>query len=168
MSTSSERFGDEFGGEQMWGLQELPLPESVSYIPQTVGWLYVAVILLAIFVFWCYRMRRRWLHNAYRRNGIAQLKEIMQQPDNLSLLPFILRKAALSAFPRQSVASLRGQNWIDWLNKSVDNILFVPEDARLLDELPYANNSDKEIDAPTRQRLITNSISWLRDHRAGI
>lgn len=168
---------DLFGSDRMWGLKELPLPEPVSYGPQTAGWYVLALLLLLLLVWLAWLRRRRWQRNAYRRDALNRLQAIANTLDNpneptanLAELPLILRRAALQAGRRQDVASLRGREWIAWLNASAGKTLFTDEMAALIDQLPYAPSASLAVlrEEPRTQKLLNASQNWVRDHHAAV
>ena len=163
MDTSRDRFGDNFGGEQMWGLKELAYPESIPFWPQTAGWLLVGLILLALLAWFAWRARRRWLRNAYRREALSSLEVMHADPAQAKRLPFILRRSALAAYKRSRVASLRGAEWICWLNDTAGRELFAAEAAETLDRLAYSN---ADVSRSEIEPLLAASADWLRHHRA--
>ena len=159
MTTSAERYGDAFAGERMWGLKELPYPDPVSLAPETMGWAVLALFLLLGVAWLAWRARRRWLADAYRRDALQMLAGM--SADRSRELVVILRRAALAAAGRSTVAPLHGEAWIGWLNASSPRPLFKPGDARLLDQLTYANQLPPE---PEIQRLVSAGRQWLREH----
>lgn len=163
MATSADRFGDDFGGEQMWGLKELPYPDAISMTPQTMGWMLLAAILLALAGWLGWRIYRRWKANAYRRNALASIEDMRSEPALAVDLPFLLRKTALMAFDRQTVASLRGKAWIGWLNETAAGTAFSDSDADSLDALAY---SKQQIDGQRLRHLLENSRRWVERHDA--
>jgi hypothetical protein len=156
MSSTAERFGDQFGAERMWGLKELPFPDAVGVFPLAPGWYGLLGVVLVVVLFGCWRWRIRWRANAYRRDALAEVRGDPRQ------LPFVLRKAALHGFPRDEVASLRGADWIGWLNETGGETLFEARDAALLDVLAYAPETAVGID--DSQRLAGAAETWLRCH----
>lgn len=165
MTTTQDRYGDEFGGEQMWGLQELPLPEAIAYSPQTSGWFFVALAIGAALVWWLWDRRRAWRSDAWRRAALVALDSIDADPSKVSELPVLLRGCALRVAPRASVASLRGAAWIAWLNNSAGGELFAPEDAARLDRLVYAPDT-ADMTGDECRRLVASGRRWLREHHA--
>jgi hypothetical protein len=159
--SSSDRFGDGFGGEQMWGLQELPYPEPIPFLPQTAGWLVVAVLILLLLGWLGWWLWRRRQANRYRIEALARLRGLA--PDDASILPQILRKTALHAYQRSEVASLRGSDWIAWLNRTAGRELFQATDAALFDRLAYRC---EELAPAEFQRLHSASRVWVVDHHA--
>lgn len=163
MATTAERFGDKFGGERMWGLQELPYPDAIAFTPQTAGWLLVAALLVGWLVWLGVRWRRRWKQNEYRRIAVSEIEEIRTSPENAAQLAFILRKAALVAYEREDVASLRGTEWVAWLNETAISGQFDEGDSDLLDRLAY---SDQVVDPASLNHLLSASRTWVESHRA--
>jgi hypothetical protein len=163
MDSTQDRYGDNFGGEQMWGLKELAYPDAIPFLPQTIGWLVVGLVLLALLVWLAWRARRRWLRNAYRREAIASIEAMRADPATAAQLPFILRRSALAAYARRDVAGLRGPDWTNWLNESAGRELFSADAAPLLDRLAY---SREEFPAADIEPLLTASLDWVRLHRA--
>ncbi|MGR3661343.1 MAG: DUF4381 domain-containing protein [Paracoccaceae bacterium] len=150
-----------YGSNRMWGLKELPLPEPVSWMPQTAGWAVVAIIALAAAAYFAWRRWQAYQADQYRRDALARIKQL--NPDTLHDLPELLRLAALAVGPRDEVASLRGPNWINWLNARIDQPLFNEADSVTLDTLAYT----KTTIAPEQARhLLDASESWLRGHHA--
>jgi hypothetical protein len=157
-----------FGSNRMWGLKELPLPEPVSWWPQTTGWYYLAVLILIVFVWTIWRLWRNYQRNAYRRNGLKQLDGFWVDPNGLTELPFLLRRSALQAAPRSRVAGLRGADWIDWLNESAGQNLFNESDADLLDTLAYAGQQDFDFNTNSTRHLMKASRIWMGSHRVTV
>jgi hypothetical protein len=163
MDSTRDRFGDDFGGEQMWGLKELAYPDAIPFWPQTTGWLVVGVLLLALLGWFAWRFRRRWLQNAYRRDALSRIAAMDANPALAKRLPFILRRSALAAYDRSMVASLRGADWVRWLNETAKREVFKPDAAETLDRLAY---SDADVSPGEIKPLLAASRDWLRRHRA--
>ena len=157
-----------FGSDRMWGLKELPLPEPVSWWPQTTGWLILGIVLLLIAGWISWRFWRRYQRNAYRRHALARLETMEIDPAALAELPALLRKSALAAEARETVAGLRGRAWVDWLNAGARRPLFSDADAAVLDQLAYNAKAAASLDEPLRQHLVDASKAWMRSHRAAI
>jgi hypothetical protein len=167
MASTQETYGDNFGAERMWGLKELPLPEPIGLWPLAPGWYFVASLLLILFGYWCWRRYLAWRHNAYRREGVVAIEAMRADSAALQRLPFLLRRTALITCPRADVASLRGTNWIAWLNGSAGQDLFVEADADLFDKIIYQAAPviphRKDVD-----RILEGASYWMRNHRAAV
>jgi hypothetical protein len=167
-ANAQETQAELFGSDRMWGLKELPLPEPVSWWPQTAGWAVLAIALLILLASAAYKVFRRIQRNAYRRDGLAMLEAMQSDHSMLGELPLLLRRSALQAAPRKSVAGLRGTDWIDWLNASAGRQLFRTDDAIILDQLAYAQDGDQAADDASVRHVLQASREWMRSHRAAV
>ena len=154
------------GGDPMWGLRELPLPDSVSWMPQTYGWGVLCLLVALGLAFLIRRQCVTWGKRAYRRLAIAELTRIGNDDSQLHRLPALLRRTALSGFPREEVVSLRGRAWTKWLNDH--GARFIDEDADALDRLAYDPQLAEKLAPETAKRLIVESRKFVRSHRARI
>jgi len=126
-------------------LHEIFLPEPVSWMPQTMGWYVVFGIILFLAGWWVYGRLRRFRANRYRRLALAELEVIereLNQPEKrsnaLAEIPVLLKKTALSAYPRTDVADLSGEEWLAFLDKTMGGKNFAEGEGGLLPELAYA------------------------------
>ena len=166
MASTRELYGDDFGAERMWGLQELPLPDAVGWVPLAPGWYIVLTLAVGLIAWWARRRYLAWRLDAYRRAALVELQQ-MRDPESLRVLPQLLRGAALAAFPRAQVASLRGNAWIAWLNGTAGRDLFLDGDAATLDALVYSRDTVQP-SAEETARLRDAASQWMRHHRAAI
>ncbi len=155
-----------FGSDRMWGLKELPLPNPVSWWPQTAGWYIVGALAIAGLFYLLWRLWVRYRSNAYRREGLARLDQMAADPTVLKELPLLLKKSALMAGSRQQVANLSGRAWIEWLNKTAGKELFSMSDADSFEQLAYKQPGHAFLDRKAAEHLIEASKSWMRMHRA--
>ena len=153
-ASASPSSAELFGSDRMWGLKELPLPEPVSWWPQTLGWYILGLLLLLALAWFGWRLWQRYRRNAYRREGLAELDDIATDPEGLRRLPYLLRKSALAAVPRSEVAALRGGDWIAWLNRSAGSELFTDSDGQMLDRLAFADAGLLALDEPHARHLL--------------
>ncbi|PQJ61956.1 DUF4381 domain-containing protein [Photobacterium angustum] len=58
------------------GLVEISIPESVPWIPQTIGWWILIGILLLIVSWKIYCLVKLYIHNRYRREALEDLRLI--------------------------------------------------------------------------------------------
>ena len=167
-TAASQSPAEIFGSDRMWGLKELPLPEPVSWWPQTPGWYVLSAAVLAGLAWFGWRLYLRHQHNSYRKEGLAQLAAMSSNSAAAGGLPILLRRSALHAASREDVAGLRGDQWIAWLNQSAGRELFNSSDADVLDQLAFAGHGQPPFDEPVIRHLLEASREWMRVHRAAV
>lgn len=136
-------------------LEPIPEPAAVSLWPQTVAWLWIGVVLVLCGTW----LGRRWvLHrqaNAYRR---AALRGIAAAGEDPAALAEILRRTAISAFPRAQVAGLYGEEWLAFLDRAYGGTEFSDGRGRVFAVAPY-----RPVVAATRLAQLAGE--WVVGHR---
>lgn len=104
-------------------LRDIHLPEPVSWWPPAPGWWLLLALLLAFsgLALWWLRKRRngRWRREAVRewtRLKERWGREQSSASDVAAGLSVLLRRVAISRFPRSEVASLTGEDWLRFLD----------------------------------------------------
>ena len=145
-------------------LHEIVLPDAISRMPEGPGWwiaLVWSVACSAIFV-------RQWLlrrkANAYRRDAIVLLRDIasnkaLTDDEAAARIAILLKRTALAVYPRESVASLYGEEWAQFLRETASNDPVVSRAADELAQAAYRGN-DNGAD------LVSSARRWIRVHRA--
>lgn len=135
-------------------LVEPPAPPPVSLMPQTWGWVVLAVLLALLAAWLVWRAVGRWRDGAYRRAALAELDAAGDDP---AAIAAILRRTALAAWPREEVASLSGEEWLAFLDSTGDGGFAGGPGAALLAG-PYRQTGP----APGLGDLAAR---WIRRHR---
>lgn len=137
-------------------LRPMAPPPAISMIPQTLAWVGVLVVLFATTAWGARKVWRHWRDNAYRRAALNELNLLSDNPADIAIL---LRRTALSAFPRPAVAALRGAAWLDFLDSSYGGNGFSQGAGQVLATAPYQAVS------PANPDLTALARQWLRQHR---
>lgn len=128
----------------------------VSAVPAMGWWLaLLALCLLLSVAYWLFKRyrKRQWLRDA--KTEITQLREQLErQPANKTLAGAsrLARQLLLVAKPRQDVANLHGQAWLQALDDICTQPLFVKGAGRLLASSPYQR--DPQVDATDLESLL--------------
>jgi hypothetical protein len=145
-------------------MHEIVLPEAISRMPEGPGWwILLAWLVTTGLIFARYILLRRRA-NAYRRDAISLLRDIASNEaldggEAAAQIAVLVKRTALAAYPRETVASLYGADWAQFLRDTASNDPVVSEAADDLAQAAYREcASGKELAAPARR--------WIRVHRA--
>ena len=153
-------------------LNDIVLPATVSWWPLAVGWYFLIGISFILFAWYGYRSLRHWFENRYRRAALSELQllaEDMQQEalrdSSLRQIPVLLKRTALSTYPRNQVASLAGKDWHQFLNSKLKSPTFTESAATTLDTISYSSGKLSGIDSRAVAALLNASRHWLKHHQ---
>jgi len=151
-------------------LAEIASPPPVSWMPQTWGWVALAVVLSLVLATWAWRRRQRALANRYRVEALAALSALEKRArdpqtraDALLQIAELIKRTALAAFARTEVAQLSGTAWVRFIREK--GLRSGDDAARLLDDLEYrprtalAAMSDADATA-----VVRAARAWIEEH----
>ena len=148
--------------DALQGLRDIHLPAPVPLWPPAPGWWLLALlmVLLLVATVWLWKRHRR---TAYRRAAFKELQHLQQalrqgQADTaiISELSILLRRAAISRYGRDQVASLNGKAWLEFLDRSGRTTQFSTHAQALL-EAPYRRDASTQAEP-----LLTLAQRWLQ------
>jgi hypothetical protein len=152
-------------------LHDIVLPQTVSWWPLAPGWYGLISITLILAIGWGVRQWLRYRANYYRREALLELQRLQQEsriPKRhraaLTALPVLLKRAALSAYPRAEVASLSGASWRHFLDANAASHDFNASAGEILSTLSY--RPDRSVSAAEIDTLCAAIEHWLRHHRS--
>lgn len=155
-------------------LHDIALPDPVSMYPQTVGW-YVLGALLVLAIAWVtVRAIRRYRRNRYRREALKELDRLeglaaggADRVAALREVPALVKRTALSAWPRAEVAELAGEAWLRFLDSTGRGTKFTDGAGQVLLQADYgpleklATLSSEDSDL-----MFGAARDWIRRQRA--
>lgn len=154
-------------------IRDIHLPDSISWWPPAPGWwvLGAFLVLLVLFAVVVLRYRRRiWLRKAALRE-LEQIVLIYRQQlnarDLLKNLSTLLRRLCLSRYPREKVAGLTGQDWLNFLEQGLPasvaqrdpQLSFTQGVGQLLLTVPYQRSA--HIQNQDLEALWRLSKNWI-------
>jgi len=126
------------------GLRAYHLPDSPSWWPPAPGWWALLVILIVAGLFFAWWFARRRSRGAAARQVLRELAGLRERadrdgesPDLLRELSRLLRRFAIAIYPRQDVAALTGDAWLQFLDRHGGAGSFQQGPGRQLAEAPY-------------------------------
>lgn len=135
-------------------LHDLVVPPPVPWWPPSPGWVILLALAAGILLGWLVKTFVRWQANRYRREALALLKETPAAE-----LSSLVKRVALTVWPREEVAGLTGPAWLRFLDRTGGMNLFVAGPGRTLESAafdPSVSGDDK-----ARRRAVKE---WILKH----
>ncbi|KQX16058.1 MULTISPECIES: DUF4381 domain-containing protein [Ensifer] len=153
-------------------LADIALPQPVSMMPQTPAWVVLGCIVLLMAAFACWRWYRRWEANSYRREALADLRKIEagltatgSRGEALAALPVLLKRTALSVWPREAIAGLHGTGWTKYLDAHSGGPVFPIASARFFEEAEYRGSQAlAAVPEAEAKAYIAAARHWIEAH----
>lgn len=143
-------------------LRDIHLPEAIGWWPPAIGWWILAILipLLIALVYWLYKRITRKTAIKAAKKLLLQIKYDQQRDNNQKLrdLSALIRRMAISTNIRNECAGLTGEDWLEFLDRSVLGSPFTEGAGRLLADAPYRNNQLTEQDIT---QLTSLCEDWL-------
>ncbi|MDF9393241.1 MULTISPECIES: DUF4381 domain-containing protein [Methylococcus] len=136
--------------EQQLDLRDIHLPPPVGWWPPAPGW-YLAPLLVIVLVLLLWIVWRRLIRNPLRKALLRELaaiesSEVLEPAEKIGRVSVLLRRACLTLYPRQEVAGLTGQNWLERLDSVLGGRHFRDGPGRCLIDGPYRPGGAAQLD----------------------
>ncbi len=155
-------------------LHDVTIPDSVSWMPQTIGWKILGVALLLVAIYLAYRLVLRWWNNRYREEALKELTLLDARDKNSTERTFKVLKVVLR-YLDSSNAKLFGEAYVKRLNaylpikgKAIsDRRGYFPDD---ISNLWMQSLIDPNVRLTFEQRLdvIQTAMMWLKFHKPDV
>lgn len=140
-------------------LHDVSVPPEISWWPPAPGWYVVLAILGMGLCLLTWRSFLKYRSNAYRRIALREL-QLMQDHASVAEL---LRRTALAVAPRQLIANLTGEQWLDWLSSQCSDP--IPDSVKsMLIDGPYRITA---VPAET-DSLKRYAARWIAQHQISV
>jgi len=149
----------------------IPL-EPPPFWPPAPGWYVVAFATSVALVWLAVTWYLKWKENRYRREALAELDRIEQRATDASVkgvtlrkLPELVKRTALAAYSRETVAPLTGLKWMGFLDKTLSTTEFTNGPGQLLLQISYRNHEAlDELSAAQTAPLLALLRTWIKHH----
>lgn len=132
-------------------LKDIHLPGAIGWWPLAPGWYLLATLLtllLCLIIYLAYKRYKNSLAKKQALQLLARYHEQYNKEGNSQLtsarISELLKRVALVYYPRQQVASMHGEQWLEFLNQSSKNIDFNQVRAMLL-ESPFKSGERRDL-----------------------
>ncbi len=166
-------FGPQSADPQPEGLIEIALPQAIAYRPETIGWFILFGLIFILFTWIVYRRYKYRKANRYRRWALEKLRDIegilrqkLGLEKALAEIPVLVKQTALHCFPRETIASLSGENWLRFLDASYGGTEFTDGPGQILEQTAY--QPPKKLEQYKEEEiheLIHTVRKWIKKHR---
>ena len=162
--------------EPLPGLHDIVLPEPVTWLPETVGWVGLLVAAVALTTWHLVRRSHQRAANRYRVMALEELLAIEHGlsstedgQEALAQLPALVKRVALAFADRDQVASLTGDPWLTFLDEAYGGTGFTRGAGRHLPTVAYTPHLRAETlggDGSDIPELIALVRTWIETHDA--
>jgi len=149
--------------DQSLPLRDIHLPETVGMWPPAIGWWLLLIVLPLLFLvaWWLFK---RIAKTTLTKEALKILDQIKNDPNSdqkqkLQQLSSWLRRIAISLASRKELASLSGQDWLAYLDQSIEGTPFSNGIGRYLADGHYQKSLPDNVDITALAELCEN---WLR------
>ncbi len=143
-------------------LKDIHLPEAIGWWPPAVGWWILAVLIplmLVLLIFLYKRITRKTaIKDAKKILNEIKLDSGLDDYQKLCQLSVLMRRTAISHYPRTEVASLTSKEWLLFLERPMQDNRFTEGVGKLLTEAPYM----KSVDNVPIKELVILCEDWLK------
>ena len=144
-------------------------PETVSFWPPQPGWYVVLFLLILVLAYLGYRIWKYRRKNAYRKAAMVRLEKLRTEnmgKDAIIMVNQLLKATAIAGFDRNEVASLHGDEWLEFLDRSAYMNSFMNEPGRLLANSSFIDMRTVEFKESDQRKIFEISQKWIKDHKA--
>jgi hypothetical protein len=151
---------------QELALRDIHLPETIGIWPPAIGW-WLLLILIPLSLYLCWFLYKRLTRQTAVKSAKVLLAAINndQNADDLyklQQLSQLLRRVALSTAPREQSAGLTGNDWLQFLDESVEGSPFSNGEGRYLADAHYRKTLPNDVDIAA---IIKLSEAWLKEQK---
>ena len=143
-------------------LRDIHLPETIDWWPPAIGW-WGLVILIPLLIALLFRLYKKLTQRTAIKTAKSMLEKIKRDTassdeQKLTALSILLRRTAISVFPRSKAASLTGQDWLKFLDSPLNEQRFNTEVGTILSDSRYRKQKP-QLEIPA---LIALCEDWLK------
>jgi len=144
-------------------LRDIHIPGTLDPWPPAIGWWLLAILSVLLTAYCVLKLYQWWRSNQYRREGVRSLNDLLNDYDSdkayLQAYSDLLKRVALSKYPREMVANLTGEAWVSFLDKSANTKEFSMGAGQVLIQGNYETNPDINV-----EQLHQIGLQWIKKH----
>lgn len=153
-------------------LHDIAVPPPTPWWPPAPAWYWLLAFAMVILIVFTLQAILHWQRNQYRREALAELRRLRiesaaleQRATAIVALATLLKRTALSAWPRSQVAALTGPVWVAFLEQTGG---LKPSIGSMLDRAVYDPRVATSITDTEFADITTAVRHWLFHHNASV
>ena len=146
-------------------LHDIVAPAPVPFWPPAPGWWWVFAFLVAGAVIGLGFVFVWWQRNRYRREALSEWRRCdallisgARRAEAIASLATLMKRVALSKFPREQVASLTGGSWLEFLRYSGG----AEQAGEWLEQVSYDPRIAGGVDERKAKEISAQVEAWIR------
>ena len=154
-------------------LHDLVLPPEISWWPPAPAWYWVLGSFALAALWLLVRSFSHWQQQRYRREALAELRahhaalsDPSQRVQALTALAVLMKRVAITAYPRRETASLTGSVWLAFIDETSGKTAFAESDGSILETVVYGAPTGRPVDDKQVEELAHQVRLWITTHRA--
>lgn len=150
-------------------LRDIVPPDPIHWWPPAPLWWLVIALVFTWGTYLIVTRFLKWRGNGYRREALRELDRMAQVGDSTQSvmkvveLSALLKRVALVTYPRQKVASLSGQDWLEFLSQTCDEVDFSHGPTVRLGSASSTCDGN-EMEADQWRQLLEDCRRWIVGH----
>ncbi|NMQ17878.1 DUF4381 domain-containing protein [Candidatus Competibacter phosphatis] len=152
-------------------LHDIIVAPPVPWWPPASGWYWVLGLMIVILLATLITGLMRWQHNRYRREALAELARQEAALENPERRPGVLldcaellKRTAMTAFPREDVATLTGPKWFEFLDHTASGSRFRDALGATLENAIYDPRTADSLDPRKLHSVVEAIRHWIKFH----
>ena len=146
-------------------LDDVNAGQSISYVPSTPVWPWIFLGISLMAAFFGFRLLKHLRKERYRKLACLEIESLadLKGPAFVIQVSQIMKKTALTAYPRKQIAQLHGQKWLRFLELSCKGTQFTQGIGQALaasSYMPVADVDEKELGVLAKK--------WVKTHKRGV
>jgi hypothetical protein len=152
-------------------LHDIIVAPLVPWWPPASGWYWVLGLMVVMLLATLITGLMRWQHNRYRREALVELARQEAALENPERRPGVLldcaellKRTAVTAFPREDVATLTGLKWFEFLDDTARGSRFRDALGATLENAIYDPRTADSLDPRKLHSVVEAIRHWIKFH----
>ena len=138
-------------------LEDIVLPAQISQLPIAPGFWILAILFIVAMIFAVTKFKQHRLYHAPRKAALGELENLDPSSSLYATdINSLLKRTAMSYFPREDFAKLDGEVWYSWLAARLST-----QDAKQISELLAKRYQKNGLSPQDAQQLKQLTEKWL-------